>query len=285
MTNSDLPPGVTQRDYRVGDRIVFVAEIGTGVPIIMLHGGGPGASGLSNFRENLSYMARSFRVIVPDMPGYGRSTKRIDRSDPFGDLAACMLGLMDEMGVQKASILGNSYGGAAALRMAMGAPERVDRLVLMGPGGIGTTRALPSKGLNALLNYYKGEGPTRAKLETFLRHYLVANPDSVSEAMIEERYRASIDPEVVASPPLTRPKGLGALWRMDLTRDRRLREIDHRVLTLWGAKDAVNRCAGAFWMQKNMRRCDLHVFADAGHWVQWECRDEFHAVTEAFLKS
>lgn len=284
MVLSVLPVGISQRAYRIGDRSIFVTDAGTGPEILMLHGGGPGASGLSNYRENLPALARDFRVIIPDMPGYGGSTKRIDKTDPFADLARAILGLMDEMGIAKASVLGNSYGGAAALRMAMDYPERVDRLVLMGPGGIGTTRAPPTKGLSKLLNYYK-RGPTRDKLAEFMRDYLVADSSIISEAMIDERFQASIDPEVVANPPLTRPSGLRTLWRMDLTRDPRLRAMRHKVLVLWGAKDKVNRPSGGQWMQKHMRHCDLHLFADAGHWVQWECRDQFNAVTKAFLQA
>ena len=81
-----------------------------------------------------------FRVIVPDMPGYGRSAKGVDHSDPFGYLADMIRGLLDELGIDTAHLVGNSYGGAAALRLALDTPHRVDRLVLMGPGGIGTTR-------------------------------------------------------------------------------------------------------------------------------------------------
>ncbi|BDH56674.1 hypothetical protein MTP03_16130 [Tsukamurella sp. PLM1] len=80
-------------------------------------------------------------MIVPDMPGYGQSSKDIDQSDPFGDLAMAVRGLLDELGIDKAHLVGNSYGGAAALRLAMDRPDKVDKLILMGPGGIGTTRA------------------------------------------------------------------------------------------------------------------------------------------------
>ncbi len=78
------------------------------------------------------------------MPGYGRSSKDLDQSDPFGDLAASMRGLLDELDIDRAYLVGNSYGGAAALRLALDRPDRVDRMVLNGPGGIGTTRALPT---------------------------------------------------------------------------------------------------------------------------------------------
>ena len=124
------------RTVRIGERDIYVVEMGDGPPLVMLHGGGPGASGMPNFARNASVLSRSFRLIVPDMPGYGRSTKGVDRNDPFGDLARSMLGLLDALNVGKAHLLGNSLGGAAALRLAIEAPDRVDRLVLLGPGGI-----------------------------------------------------------------------------------------------------------------------------------------------------
>lgn len=271
------------RPVRVGDRTISVSETGAGAPLLMLHGGGPGAAGLSNYSRNIAVLAQQFRVIVPDLPGYGRSSKRIDKADSFGDLAQAMLGLMDALSINTASIVGNSLGGAAALRMALDAPARVERLVLMGPGGIGTTRALPTKGLNALLDYYRGEGPSREKMAAFLRTYLVADGSVITDATIDERYRASIDPEVVANPPLTRPPNLGALWRMDLSRDPRLKALPHPALVLWGADDKVNRPSGGHWLQQNLPRCDHYVFGRTGHWVQWERPDEFNAVAAAFL--
>ncbi len=87
-----------------------------------------------------------FRVLVPDMPGYGRSAKGVDRADPFGYLADHIRGMLDELGIQRAHLVGNSYGGSCALRLALDTPHRVDRLVLMGPGGVGTTRGLPTAG-------------------------------------------------------------------------------------------------------------------------------------------
>ena len=90
-------PGMTSRSVTVGKRQIFVSEAGTGYPVLLLHGGGPGASGLSNYSRNIQALARHFRVLVADMPGYGQSTKGVDRSDTFGDLAQSMLGLLDAL--------------------------------------------------------------------------------------------------------------------------------------------------------------------------------------------
>jgi 2-hydroxy-6-oxonona-2,4-dienedioate hydrolase/4,5:9,10-diseco-3-hydroxy-5,9,17-trioxoandrosta-1(10),2-diene-4-oate hydrolase len=272
----------------VADKEIFVAEAGTGPAVVMLHGGGPGASGLSNYSRNIDALAQHFRVIVPDMPGYGRSTKQLDQSDPFGYLADMIRGLLDELGIDTAHLVGNSYGGAAALRLALDTPHRVGKLVLMGPGGIGTTRALPTDGLKSLLSYYGGDGPSREKLEHFIRTYLVYDGASVPDELIDVRYQASLDPEVVANPPLRRPSGPMAprtLWRMDLTRDNRLRNLQTQTLVLWGRDDKVNRPAGGPMLLNTMPNAELLMTSHTGHWMQWERADLFNQVVTEFLSA
>ncbi|MCY1341717.1 4,5:9,10-diseco-3-hydroxy-5,9,17-trioxoandrosta-1(10),2-diene-4-oate hydrolase [compost metagenome] len=283
MNKSTAIPGLTSRTITVGKRQIFLSEIGEGYPLLLLHGGGAGASGLSNYSRNIEALSKHFRVLVADMPGYGQSTKGVDRSDPFGDLARSMLGLFDALKIKSAHVVGNSLGGACALRMALDAPSRVSALVLMGPGGVNTTRGLPTKGLNQLLDYYNGEGPTLEKITRFIREYLVYDGSQVSDQMIEERYRASIEPEVMAAPPLRRPQGLKAALRMDFTRDERLAQCQVPTLVLWGTADKVNRPSGGATLQKRMPNCDLYLFSKTGHWVQWERADEFNAVTTGFL--
>jgi 4,5:9,10-diseco-3-hydroxy-5,9,17-trioxoandrosta-1(10),2-diene-4-oate hydrolase len=282
MTTTEL----TERTVTVLGKPMFVAEAGTGPAVVMLHGGGPGASGVSNYSRNIDALATHFRVIVPDMPGYGRSVKGVDQHDPFGYLADMIRGLLDELGIDSAHLVGNSYGGAAALRLALDTPHRVGKLVLMGPGGIGTTRALPTDGLKSLLSYYGGGGPSRDKLEAFIRTYLVYDGASVPEEVIDLRYQASIDPEVVADPPLRRPSGPMAprtLWRMDLTRDSRLKDLQTPTLVLWGRDDKVNRPAGGPMLLNTMPHAELVMTSHTGHWMQWERAELFNQLVTEFL--
>jgi 4,5:9,10-diseco-3-hydroxy-5,9,17-trioxoandrosta-1(10),2-diene-4-oate hydrolase len=272
-----------ERTVRVDGKDIFLAETGTGAPVVLLHGGGPGASGVSNYSRNIDALAGNFRVIVPDMPGYGRSAKGVDRSDPFGYLADHIRGMLDELGIDRAHLIGNSYGGSCALRLALDTPSSVDKLVLMGPGGVGTTRGLPTAGLNNLLSYYGGDGPSLEKLRTFIRTYLVYDREAVPESLVESRYVASIDPEAVANPPLQRPAGLRTLWRMDFTRDSRLTTLKTPTLVIWGRDDKVNKPSGAAMLAKRMPNADVLVMAKTGHWVQWERADFFNAVATAFL--
>ena len=276
-----------ERIVRVNGRDIFVADTGgNNPPVVLLHGGGPGASGLSNYSRNIEALSRHHRVLIPDMPGYGRSDKHVDHADPFGFLADAIRGLLDELGLATAHLVGNSYGGAAALRLALDAPARVGKLVLMGPGGIGTTRAFPTDGLKSLLSYYGGDGPSREKLATFIRTYLVYDGTAVPDELIDTRYQASIDPAVIASPPLRRPSGpmaLRTLWRMDLTRDSRLRTLTTPTLILWGRDDKVNRPSGGPMLLGAMPNAELIMTSHTGHWMQWERAELFNELVTEFL--
>ncbi|MER5787257.1 alpha/beta hydrolase [Streptomyces sp. NPDC001980] len=283
MTTQNQPPSMHESLLDVSGKKIFVAETGDGPPVLLLHGGGPGASGVSNYGRNIAELAKEYRVIVPDLPGYGRSTKGVDGSDPFGYLADHIRGVLDRLGLDKAHLVGNSYGGACALRLALDTPDRVDRMVLMGPGGIGTTRALPTPGLHSLLDYYSGDGPSRPKLEKFIRTHLVFNAAGVPDSVIDTRYQDSIDPEVVANPPLTRPKSLRTVWKMDFTRDKRLERLPVPTLVLWGAADGVNRPGGGRMLAERMPNCDLYMVANTGHWVQWERAELFNSLCADFL--
>ncbi len=278
-----MTTSLDERTVSVAGRSIFVAEAGAGPAVVMLHGGGPGASGVSNFSRNIDALAQHFRVIVVDMPGYGRSAKGVDHDDPFGFLADSIRGLMDELGIGSAHLVGNSYGGAAALRLALDTPRRVGKLVLMGPGGIGTTRGLPTAGLKCLLSYYGGDGPSRGKLETFIRTYLVHDGGSVPDELIDARFQASIDPEVVADPPLRRPTGLRTLWRMDLTRDGRLKQLSTPTLVMWGRDDKVNRPSGGPMLLNLMPNAELVMTSHTGHWLQWERAELFNELVTEFL--
>jgi 4,5:9,10-diseco-3-hydroxy-5,9,17-trioxoandrosta-1(10),2-diene-4-oate hydrolase len=280
MTTTNL----TERTVTVEGEPIFYAEAGQGPAVVMLHGGGPGASGVSNYSRNIDALAQNFRVIVPDMPGYGRSTKKPDHTDTYRYIANMIRGLLDQLGIDTAHLVGNSLGGAAALMLALDTPHRVDRLVLMGPAGIGTTRGLPTAGMNSLLSYYTGgDGPSRDKLATFIRTYLVYDSSAVSDELIDLRYQASIDPEVVSNPILRRPSQPQAIWRMDLTRDKRLKHLENPTLVLWGKDDKVNKPSGGTTLLNTMPNAELVMTSQTGHWMQWERAELFNQLVRDFL--
>ena len=153
----------------------------------------------------------------------------------------------------------------------------------MGPGGVNTTRGLPTPGLKRLLTYYKDEGPTLEKLTRFIRGDLVYDGSQIPESIIRERFESSRDPEVLASPPLLGPKGIPSFKALDFTRDERLSNVQQPTLVLWGTEDKVNRPSGAVSLQQRMPNCDVYLFSKTGHWVQWERAHEFNAAVTAFL--
>ena len=107
----------------------------SGPPVIMRHGGGPGASGYSNYNRNIAAFAKRHRTFVIDFPGWGQSSKNLAPGDPFAEGGKAVGAFMKAVGLQKAHLVGNSYGGSAALHLALNNPDMVDKLALMGPGG------------------------------------------------------------------------------------------------------------------------------------------------------
>ena len=140
--------------------------------------------------------------------------------------------------------------------------------------------------MKSLLSYYGGDGPSREKLAAFIRAYLVYDGSAVPDDLIDTRYQASIDPEVVANPPLRRPSGplaLRTLWRMDLTRDARLTNLQTPTLILWGRDDKVNRPAGGPMLLDALPNAELVMTSHTGHWMQWERADLFNQLVTEFL--
>jgi 4,5:9,10-diseco-3-hydroxy-5,9,17-trioxoandrosta-1(10),2-diene-4-oate hydrolase len=88
-------------------------------PVVMLHGGGPGASGMSNFGANLPVFAERFRTLVVDQPGFGKSDKPPVTGNYFTFAADALAGLLDELGIERVHLVGNSLGGGTAVRFAI----------------------------------------------------------------------------------------------------------------------------------------------------------------------
>jgi 4,5:9,10-diseco-3-hydroxy-5,9,17-trioxoandrosta-1(10),2-diene-4-oate hydrolase len=253
-----------------------------GVPVVMLHGGGPGASAWSNFGRNLPVFAGRFRTLMVDMPGFGRSGRPPVVGSYFTFAADALAGLLGELGIDRVHLLGNSLGGGTAVRFALAHPERAGRLVLMGPGGLSLNVFAPdpTEGVKALMGF--PADPSREKLAAFLRT-LVFDQRLVTDELVEERFAAASDPQALAAmaslgasffDPATAEQGM--LWR----EAHRLRQ---EVLLVWGREDRVNPLDGALVALKLIRRARLHVFGRCGHWAQLEKFDEFNQLVISFL--
>src|ERR1700733_15349177 len=106
-------------------------EAGSGSPVVLIHGSGPGVTAYANWRLVLPVLAERFRVLAPDMAGFGFS-ERPEKADYGVDLwVEQLVGFLDALGIERASVVGNSFGGAIALRLAAHHPDRVGKLVLM----------------------------------------------------------------------------------------------------------------------------------------------------------
>jgi 4,5:9,10-diseco-3-hydroxy-5,9,17-trioxoandrosta-1(10),2-diene-4-oate hydrolase len=261
-----------------GSRVHY-HEFGQGEPIIMIHGGGPGATGISNYRKNASELAKHFKVYVIDLPGYGQSDNNIGDTGIFESLANSVIAFMDELGIGKASFVGNSLGGGTSLKIAVKRPERVGKLVLMGTGGsMAMFTPMPTEGLQRMLGFYNGE-PTMEKLKRVI-DLLVFDPSTITTEILEERLAASKDPKTLAKPPLSKRGHLSdEIWREPLS------QLPHETLLIWGREDRVVPLDSAFILLKTIPNARLHVFPKCGHWAQWEKADSFNTLVTGFLKS
>ncbi len=263
---------------------ISVTEAGSGPVLVMLHGGGPGASAVANYRQNLPALARHFRVVLPDQPGFGGSYRPteadLDERSITEITVDALLQALDALGIDRFHLLGNSLGGAAALALALAAPERVDRLVLMAPGGgwlpFGPT---PTEGQKAMFRYYGGEGPTVKKMRDFIR-VMTADPRRWEDT-VQARYEASLDASHIAfyhayNAAFAKRHGMDPLWR-------RVHEIASPTLLLWGRDDRTITLDGASLMLRQIPDVQLHVFGRCGHWVQLERQAEFERLVTDFL--
>lgn len=277
MTAKDIASGFATVD---GLRIHY-AEAGQGPALIFVHGGGPGASGLSNFSKNIDAFANRYRVIAIDLPCYGESSKVAITEPLWGFFGRVLARFIEVMGLGKAHLVGNSAGGAAALKCALDYPERVDRLVLMGPGGgYSLFEKQPSDGILSLVTFYVPPGPSLARMRKFAE-YLVYDPTTLTDELLQQRVDRAADPETAKHMPLkagTMPP-IEELWR------ERLDRLPHQTLIIWGREDRVNPMDQGLILARQIPNARFLVLPKCGHWAQWEKADEFNRTVGAFLES
>nr|ART36371.1 C558 [uncultured bacterium] len=256
-------------------------DAGEGEPLILLHGGGPGASGWSNFKQNVPELSRHYRVLLVDQPGYGKSDKVIPEKEARSELASRLIvGLLDQLKIEKAHVLGNSFGGRTAINLALRWPERVSRLILMGPAGgsLSIYSPEPTEGMKHLHGFFAAPGPSVEKMRNLVKTFMF-DASKVTETLIEERYAAATEPETrkfyehfLSKPDSREPQ----VWR-------EIDKIAHRTLLVWGRDDRANPFEGGLFMLKRMQDARLHIFPRCGHWAQLEHCDEFNGVLSTFL--
>ncbi|WP_433627398.1 4,5:9,10-diseco-3-hydroxy-5,9,17-trioxoandrosta-1(10),2-diene-4-oate hydrolase [Nocardia sp. CA-120079] len=258
------------------------AGVGNGPTIVLLHGGGPGASSWSNFARNIPVLAREFHVLAVDQPGFGLSDKPTEHPQYFAHSASALKDLLDALEITgRVHLLGNSLGGGTAVRFALDYPDRAGKLVLMGPGGLSVNLFAPdpTEGVKNLAKFIYE--PTRENLEAFLR-IMVFDQSLITDELIDERFASASTPEALAA---TRAMGKsfagadfeqGMIWRDAY-------KLRQPVLLIWGREDRVNPLDGALVATKMIPRVQLHVFGGCGHWAQLEKFDEFNRLATDFL--
>lgn len=275
-----LTEASTSRKAKVGDITLHYNEAGQGECLVMLHGGGPGASGWSNFRGNIGEMSKHYRVLLIDMPGFGKSDKP-RYTEPHGAYTArAIKNLLDDLKIAKAHFIGNSLGGHTSLRFALDYPDRTGRVIVMAPATanfVAVTSPMPSEGVKQLQGYYRPPGPSPEKLRAFIET-LVYDSSFLTDEILSERYKSSTEPETMAWFREMGPRP-GRIEPLHLE----FEKIATPTLLVWGREDRVVPLDGALYMLQRLKNAELHVFPQCGHWAMVERPTEFNTLCLSFL--
>jgi 4,5:9,10-diseco-3-hydroxy-5,9,17-trioxoandrosta-1(10),2-diene-4-oate hydrolase len=276
---ADLPSGIRLHYHEAGDPSLDT--------VLLLHGGGPGASAWSNFGRTLGVLADRFHVLAVDQVGFGQSSKPTEFTKQFFAASADALAeLLDTLGIARAHCVGNSLGGGTSVRLALDHPDKAGRLALMAPGGLGLNVFAPdpTEGIKKLYAFGAPPGPSKEKLADFLRT-LVFDASMITDELVDERYKYAADPETLAAM-----RAMGASFMKPGAAEsamlwREAYKLRQRVLLIWGREDRVNPLDGALVGLKLIPRAQLHVFGGCGHWAMLEKFDEFNALVTQFLEA
>jgi pimeloyl-ACP methyl ester carboxylesterase len=250
-------------------------EAGEGPDVLLIHGSGPGVTAYANWRLVIPALANDFHVVAPDMVGFGFTDRPADVEYGVQTWADQTVALMDSLDIAKASMVGNSFGGAIALRIAARHPDRVDRLVLMGTMGV----SFPiTEGLERVWGYEPSFENMRKVLDVF-----AYNRELVPDELAEVRYRASMQPgfqeSFAAMFPAPRQRWVEAM----ATPEEDIRRLPHRTLIVHGREDQVIPVDTSLRLIHIIDNADLHVFGHCGHWTQIEKSAEFNRLVRDFL--
>lgn len=274
----DLTYDSTSRMVATRSATIHVNEAGPAdaPTVILLHGSGPGATGWSNFAKNIPVLAERYRVIAADMPGWGESDPVTWQArDHSGNVAD----LLDALGIQKASLIGNSMGGGTTIRFGYEHPDRVDKLITMGssagaPGLFGAGGL--SEGLKILQKGYRE--PT---FETMRQLVDVMTFDSsfATDELIQGRADM-----VAAHPEHNRNflDGVGkrAIVELDFAR---VATIAAPTLLFHGRDDRVVHFENSLRLVQLIPNASLVLVNRCGHWLQIEHADQFNRMVLNFL--
>jgi len=270
--------------YAKADGVTFhYYDLGEGDPTIFLHGGGPGCTAWSDFGPVAPLFASDRRAILVDLLQYGRSDKCTITGPMWDFHAAKMVALLDELGIDRADFVCNSWGGTIALNLAAKYPERVRSLVITGsmPVFYGPLAPLPEdgrRGRNARDVYYGGTGPTLEKLRTLITSLEWFDGSKLPAETLQMRYEQSLDPEEMAlAASADSPRGD---WQ-DLTAE--LGQIQAPTLFAWGMHDAFLTPDYPLMLARMIPHGHLYIMDQASHHLQEERPYDYYSVVSGFL--
>jgi len=275
MTTTTQKPEIGQSVVANGIRTNYL-EAGSGSgTVVLIHGSGPGVTAYSNWRLVLPALGEDFHVLAPDMVGFGYSDRPYDVEYNVQTWADQTVGFMDAMGIKKAHLVGNSFGGAIALRIATQHPERVDQLVLMGSMGVDFPI---TEGLDTVWGYEGTIDSMRNVLDFF-----AYSRDLVNEELAQVRYKASVEPgfqeAFSAMFPAPRQRWVDAMS----TPEAEISKLTHRTLVMHGREDKVIPVSNSYKLEGLIDNADLAVFSHCGHWSMIERTADFNRLVRDFF--
>lgn len=272
-----LVPGLPEGKYvdlPNGHRIHYLDQ-GEGPVVVFLHGSGSGASGHSNFKFNYPFLAdNGYRVIVPDLIGYGYSDKPDDVEYHLDFFVECVKQTLDAIDVDSYTLIGNSLGGAIALKFTLDYPANVDKLLLMAPGGIeNQPDYFTMPGMAVMKEVFTG-GPDKDKLAEFIKRGLVYDDKVVDQQLVDERWGIFQQQNTQVINTMVVPN-----------MEERLGELSCPILAFWGMNEKMMPETGIMKLSKNCSNIRMVLVSECGHWVMVEHREMFNRYTLDFLKN
>jgi len=248
---------------------IHYLEAGNGPVVILLHGLG---GSTANWAPTIAPLAQKYRVIVPDQIGFGKSDKPM-LNYRVSTLVDFLDGFYKQVGVQKATLVGNSLGGFTAAAFAIAHPEKVDKLVLVDAAGFAVTGDLDPKVLNGL------NASTRQQVKDLLA-LVFYNKEQFGSDMAIEMFFAS---RVTAGDQYTVQRFIDSIARGEDMLDGKLAAIKHSTLIIWGREDGLTQLAMGQRFNKEIAGSQLFIIEKCGHVPQLEKAAEFNAGLLKFL--
>lgn len=250
-------------------------EAGAGQPVVLIHGSGPGVTAYANWRLTLPALAGRFHCCAPDMAGFGFTERPAEITYDLQTWVDQLRGFLDALGLDRVSLVGNSFGGAIALRFAAEHSARVRRLVLMGSVGV------PFE-ITEALDAVWGYQPSLDAMRWMLDHFAYSR-ELVTDELARVRYAASIRPgfqeSFAAMFPAPRQRWVDALC----TPDEQIAALAQPTLIVHGRDDKVIPLATSLRLHELIDDSELHVFGRCGHWTQIERSGPFAVLVAEFL--